>query len=95
MSSRGTKVKARLVCRRCRADVEVCVPVRVAAPPEVWCDHPTHGPVEKDARGDMVCPECFNPWHMRRDTLIDAIEDVLRRHMDYCARARSVELKCG
>ncbi len=95
MNSTGAKLKAQLTCRRCRAEVVVCVPARVASPPEVWCDHPSHGPVDKDARGDLVCPDCFNPWHLSGEALIDAIEDTLRRHLDYWARVGSVELKCG
>ncbi|GAA2074503.1 hypothetical protein IDH50_11125 [Aeromicrobium tamlense] len=91
----AVKVKAQLRCGRCGETPGLCAPVRVAAPPSVRCDHPTHTSADHDAAGEIVCPICSVPWRLSDDLLTVLLEEEIYRNADRCQRNGVVEVRCG
>lgn len=95
MAGRHDAVKTRLECRRCRAAIDICVPVHRGVPAFLRCDHGYHGGVRKDGSGDIVCEECGCLWKIGGERLSQEVDDALSSNMPHWRREGVVVLLCG
>lgn len=95
MAGRPDVVKTRLVFRRCRYSVHMCVPVRRGVPEFLRCNHDQHGGVPKDGSGDVVCGQCGCLWRLNGEALTQEIERLLTSDMPEWRRQGVVVLICG
>jgi hypothetical protein len=73
----------------------MCVPVRRGVPEFLRCAHPSHGGVEKDSRGDLVCERCGYPWRIGAEKLTALVDDAMQRETAEWRRQGVVVLVCG
>lgn len=95
MPGQLNEVKTLLECRRCNHREKFCVPVRRGVPPELRCDHPTHGSAAQGAGGGFVCPNCRCSWRDDWDRLSARVEEALRANLREWMRLGAVLLECG
>lgn len=94
MPSTLERVTVRLVCRRCRRDWELCVPVRVAVPGPLRCV-PSGGPAPgAGSSSGLHCPHCGCSCGMDESRMRELVEGELRRGRGRHVRAGAVIIEC-
>jgi len=64
-------------------------------PASVRCDHPTHSDADKDASGELLCPDCAVRWRLSGESLTELLEEEFYRNADRCQRNGVIEVRCG
>ena len=89
------RTAVRLVCRRCRYAIELCVPVSAAVPGPLRCS-PVGGPaLGSGTSTGLRCPKCQCPCGMSDADLRRRVEDELRRGRGRHVAAGAVVIECG
>lgn len=95
MLAQMQRVSVRLICRRCRHMLDLCVPVEVAVAGPLRCP-PGGGPAAGTGSSTGVrCPKCECPCGMTDTDLRRRVEDELRYGRGHHLTAGAVIIECA
>lgn len=92
---RATYVKVKLLCDRCRAALDLCVPVERNVPTPLACSPGAPaGGGGAGASSSMSCAVCGVSWHMDASLLMERVQDATRGGWGQHVRDDAVVLRC-
>lgn len=93
---RADYVKVKLLCDRCQAALDLCVPVERNVPTPLSCSPgaPVGGGGGGGGSSSMSCAVCGLPWHMDSSLLVERVSDATRRGWGEHMRNNAVLLIC-